>query len=108
MIIGEARKNSLAAVCAVAREQGVPVNGGDRKNQHNNRNTDTRQGNDPVYLARRILGADPTKTAGTKKPRLSRAGFGPDGYQPAQATSACRIASSAVTSSRSRIAASAA
>ena len=58
-IIGEARKNSLAAVCAVAREQGVPVNGGDRKNQHNNRNTDTRQGNDPVYLARRILGADP-------------------------------------------------
>ena len=52
-------QNTISAVCAVAREQGVPINGGDRKNQHNNRNTDTRQGNDPIYLARRILGADP-------------------------------------------------
>ncbi len=55
------KKAEIKSVCAAAREQGAPINGGDRKskNQIDNSQTENKGGNDPVYLARRVLAADP-------------------------------------------------
>jgi len=59
---GEARTNTIRAVCAVARDQGPPVNGtnqhSDRGRDHNHTQNKTHGSTDAVYLARRILGED--------------------------------------------------
>lgn len=59
-MLGKAKQAVIKAVCEKAREEGPVKNGGDRRsNQFDNCKTETKGGNDPTYLARRILTEDP-------------------------------------------------
>jgi hypothetical protein len=60
-ILGKAKKATMKAVCDVAEEMGVPEIGRpkDGADKSDNCQTSKKGGNDQVYLARRILAADP-------------------------------------------------